>query len=903
MKATSEQPPGSAFAAAARSRHGAGLRRYVAGLLGGPAARAEAVAEAALTALAAVPAGEVAEAQAAEWLFRHARERALADLRHEGLMARFDESAAPAPDEAADDADVSARVRRAIERLTPKQEEVLRLKFVHGFGFASLAEIIGLPASQAGHLLHQAISRIGREAGLEGETAGDGAATADARLTAFALGEMSAAEKTAWMTGWSRIPGGKARSDAWSVLCGQIGRALASDDGAARRRRRAAGAGGRARRRWLVAAAVLLVGAAGWWWAAREDADAEERTAGRGMRAGAAKVVVPVKAKTVRLARPVRPGGVLVEAAGEADHSGPEARTDRGARRGAAAARPARPEADAAPDEPGAEISSTTEEEEPAPDEAELLPGAESDRADVVAPPAERRGRVGQVGRETPAAPGAPAAGEVRAEAAAEFAAGEASEPKTPPAIAAEPASPARAGATRPTAEARARTRTPRAATPKEAAAEAPTDDPATDAPPPPEVLPAPPAKKSGQPPPARARRVGSPAAAATADATVRAEAGALALSVEAAEAPWAPERRLVRVTARARPLQPPSRPAAGVVFLLDVSDSMAEPNRFPLVQAAVGGVVDRLRPEDRVSVVTYAGDSRVALPPAPAAQPAAIHAVLAGLTTGGRTNGGAGLAEATALARAQRVPGGVNWVIWCTDGDFNVGASTEEELGAMIDRAAADGVRVAIFGFGRNGAVDPRLEALAARAGGGSGYVNTRREAEVVFASRLPGLFAPAARAVRLAVEFTPTEVAAWRRAGEAAAVGWNQPEPLEEELLLPGQTMTALFEVAGAGGDLRAATVRVRASYETARDGAPAEQGLAAGLGGDWARAAEDFKLAAAVEGIERAARGTAAARAAEFAAAEAWGRAALTGEAGGYRREFLALVERWKLARGTE
>ncbi len=426
------------------------------------------------------------------------------------------------------------------------------------------------------------------------------------------------------------------------------------------------------------------------------------------------------------------------------------------------------------------------------------------------------------------------------------------------------------------------------------------------------------------------------------AESTVAVDESGVTTTVEVAEAPWAPERRLMRVVVRAAPPKTPRSATANVVLLVDVSQSMDGPNRLPLVQEAVRRLLHDLRPEDRVAIVTYAGEARVALPPTPMTRAAEVRAVLGALQAEGMTNGGAGLRRAYALARDGFIVGGVNRVVLCTDGDFNMGVTSEAELAALVEREAKDGVGLAVFGFGRGRGIDPRLEMLATKGRGASGNVNTRREAERRIAAEVNGWSATEAREVRVEFECDPTRVAARR------LVGYDEnflpPDDIGRRSvqvgeLAPGEAITALFEIEprkagvdagradasrgerqmegrGTGerkagereadersaGERKAASgVTLRVSYTAVANGQRRTVSVpVVDTGARWPDASAAFKFSAAVAGLGLALRESPPAperlaevvRWVEEAAAMAGG-AGGGGDPGGYREELLALA----------
>ena len=227
---------------------------------------------------------------------------------------------------------------------------------------------------------------------------------------------------------------------------------------------------------------------------------------------------------------------------------------------------------------------------------------------------------------------------------------------------------------------------------------------------------------------------------------------------LEVASAPWAPEHRLVRIGLKGRELTAASRPTANLVFLIDVSGSMSSANKLPLVKESLRMLVERLRPDDRVAIVTYAGSSGLALPSTQASRKNEILASLDNLESGGSTNGAMGIHLAYDIAKANFVAnGGINRVILCTDGDFNVGVTNQNELVRLIEEKAKSRVFLSIFGFGMGNYKDSTLEALSGKGNGAYGYIDNRREAEKIFVEQVEGTLATIAKDVKIQVEFNP--------------------------------------------------------------------------------------------------------------------------------------------------
>ncbi len=275
--------------------------------------------------------------------------------------------------------------------------------------------------------------------------------------------------------------------------------------------------------------------------------------------------------------------------------------------------------------------------------------------------------------------------------------------------------------------------------------------------------------------------------------------------AIESAPAPWLPSHRLVRVTLKARDVTPEQRGRANLVFLLDVSGSMDAANKLPLVKESMRLLLSRLRPDDRVAIVTYANGSGVALPPTPVERRTAILDAIDGLHAEGGTNGAAGIQLAYQVAQENLNKEGVNRVILCTDGDFNVGA-TGAALTQMVTERARGGVFLSVLGFGMNNLNDATLEQLADRGNGHYGYIDTRAEAQKLLVDQLSGTLVNMAKDVKFQVEFNPSRVAAYRLIGYEdrllAAQDFNN-DRVDAGEIGAGHTVTALYEIVPPGAD----------------------------------------------------------------------------------------------------
>ena len=357
-----------------------------------------------------------------------------------------------------------------------------------------------------------------------------------------------------------------------------------------------------------------------------------------------------------------------------------------------------------------------------------------------------------------------------------------------------------------------------------------------------------------------------------------------LALSAEVTAAPWRPEHRLVRIGVKAVEIDASELPPRNLVFLIDTSGSMEWEGRLALVLDGLKMLADELRPEDRISVVTYAGASGVALDSTPGSQRPAIKAALERLRPSGGTNGGAGIWLAYRMAHKHFIQGGINRVILATDGDFNLGVSSHGELLKMIERERSRGVFLSVLGVGTGNTNDHTMEQLADRGDGNYSYLDSVDEARRVLVAQSAGTLATVAKDVKIQVEFNPAQVAAYRLVGyenRALAAEDFADDRKDAGELGAGEDVTALYEVIpagapvpGEGAPLRYQRVRsvlsaaagsgelltVKARYKRPDADASVPLEIAVRDGGAGiADASPQLRLAAAVAGFGLALRGS--------------------------------------------
>jgi Ca-activated chloride channel family protein len=277
-----------------------------------------------------------------------------------------------------------------------------------------------------------------------------------------------------------------------------------------------------------------------------------------------------------------------------------------------------------------------------------------------------------------------------------------------------------------------------------------------------------------------------------------------LAIRAEVSAAPWQPLHRLVRIGLKARSVDLLEAPASNLVFLLDVSGSMASPDKLPLLKTAFRMLVGQMRPQDRVAIVVYAGAAGLVLPSTPGNEKDRILSAIEGLDAGGSTAGGAGIRLAYKVAQENHIRGGNNRVILATDGDFNVGASSDADMIRLIEEKRDQGTFLTVLGFGTGNLKDSKMEQIADHGNGNFSYIDNALEAKKVLVSEMGGTLLTVAKDVKIQVEFNPTKVAAYRLIGYEnrllADEDFNDDRKDAGEVG-SGHTVTALYEVIPVG------------------------------------------------------------------------------------------------------
>ena len=269
---------------------------------------------------------------------------------------------------------------------------------------------------------------------------------------------------------------------------------------------------------------------------------------------------------------------------------------------------------------------------------------------------------------------------------------------------------------------------------------------------------------------------------------------------VELADCPWNSKNKLMMIGVQGKHMEEETAPPSNLVFLIDSSGSMSDYNKLPLVQSAFSMLAEKLTPNDRISIVTYAGSSRTVIAGADGSKKDDILNALYSITASGGTNGEGGIETAYELAEKYFIEGGNNRIILATDGDLNIGKSSESELTKLIEKKREHGVYLSVLGFGTGNYKDNKLEALADNGNGNYSYIDSIEEARRVLVDEIGGTLFTIAKDVKMQVEFNPAQVKSYRLIGYdnrlmAAEDFYNDSKDAGE--VGAGHSVTALYEV----------------------------------------------------------------------------------------------------------
>lgn len=399
-------------------------------------------------------------------------------------------------------------------------------------------------------------------------------------------------------------------------------------------------------------------------------------------------------------------------------------------------------------------------------------------------------------------------------------------------------------------------------------------------------------------------------------------------VNLEVSRAPWNPERELVRIGLKGRELPAEDRGPANLVFLVDVSGSMEQAAKLPLLQRSLSALVENLSDEDRVAIVTYAGSSGMVLGPTAGTEKREILDAIANLRAGGSTHGSEGIRLAYETAREHFRKDGNNRVILCTDGDFNVGVTNESELQKLIEKERESGVFLSVLGFGTGNLNDSTMELLANKGNGNYAYIDSFSEGRKVLVEQMNSTIFTIAKDVKIQVEFNPARVAGYRLIGYEnrllAKEDFNDDQKDAGEIGA-GHTVTALYEIIPAGQPVPGSPSVDPLKYQRPEQDASAtsDELLTVKLrykapDGDKSKlieiplkadeipafdaASEDFRFASAVAAFGMKLRGSPDAGKISWSEIQDIARGALGKDPGSYRAEFLTLIEKAKRLEAT-
>jgi len=317
---------------------------------------------------------------------------------------------------------------------------------------------------------------------------------------------------------------------------------------------------------------------------------------------------------------------------------------------------------------------------------------------------------------------------------------------------------------------------------------------------------------RDGQRPPRDAVRIEEMVNYFTYDYPDPSGAQPFSVTTEVASCPWNERHRVLLVGLQGRRLKTADLPANNLTFLIDVSGSMMSPDKLALVKEGLELLVNQLRPKDRVAIVVYAGNAGLVLPSTPGSDKGAILSAIQSLEAGGSTAGGAGIKLAYDVAKQNFIDGGNNRVILATDGDFNVGASSDGELEQLIESKRADRIFLTVLGFGIGNIKDSKMELLADKGNGNYAYVDSLSEARKVLVSEMGATLFTIAKDVKLQIEFNPAKVASYR------LIGYENRLLRKEDFnndakdagdIGAGHSVTALYELVMPGDETGTASV----------------------------------------------------------------------------------------------
>jgi Ca-activated chloride channel family protein len=394
-----------------------------------------------------------------------------------------------------------------------------------------------------------------------------------------------------------------------------------------------------------------------------------------------------------------------------------------------------------------------------------------------------------------------------------------------------------------------------------------------------------------------------------------------VAIHTELSSAPWNSVHRLLRIGLKAKTIPTENLPASNLVFLIDVSGSMDEPNKLPLVKSSLKMLTDQLRAQDRVAIVVYAGNAGLVLPSTPGNDKTAIKDAIDNLSAGGSTAGGEGLKLAYKIAKENFKTGGNNRIVMATDGDFNVGPSSDGDMEHLIEKERDTKVDLSIMGFGMGNYKDSKMETLADKGNGNYAYIDNITEARKAFVTEFGGTLFTVAKDVKVQVEFNPAKVQAYRLLGYEdrmlAKEDFNNDKKDAGDMG-SGHTVTAFYEIipagvkdnfsssvdplkyqktkdAPAGNNYSDELMTIKFRYkQPGSDSSKMSLATVADKPADFKSTSDDFRFAAAVAEFGMLLRGSEYKQKSSFDQAISIAKGAKGKDDDGYRSEFVRIAE---------
>lgn len=404
-------------------------------------------------------------------------------------------------------------------------------------------------------------------------------------------------------------------------------------------------------------------------------------------------------------------------------------------------------------------------------------------------------------------------------------------------------------------------------------------------------------------------------------------------VNMEMADCPWQPGHKLLRVGLQGKEIHRAERPASNIVLLIDTSGSMTDQNKLPLLKQAFTLLVSELGENDKVTIVTYAGNAGLRLGPTRGDKKETILAAIEGMTSGGSTHGSAGITLAYEQAAAQFIKGGTNKVILATDGDLNVGITDDAALVELITKKAETGVFLTVLGVGTGNLKDAKMERLADNGNGIYAYLDSVREARKVLVEEMSGSLVTIAKDVKIQIEFNPAQIQAFRLLGYENRILAHQDfnnDQKDAGEIGAGHSVTALYEVAMVGAPEVKAPSGEPLKYQQVPAEKPAKELTEAAKngelltlklrykqpegkeskliefalkdrGGQFNSASPEFQFSSAVVAFGLVLRNSEHRGSANLSAVSEIAGAVTGEDIGGHRAEFLDLVRRAKALRG--